>query len=49
MRFQLTVQIIQHNTRLDNTDPVFNIKIDDPVQMLAVVDDDCVVDCLAAL
>ena len=49
MRFQLTVQFVQHDPRFNNAAPSVYIKFQDMVQMLAVVDHDGVVDCLSTL
>ena len=49
MRFQLTVQFVQHDSRLDNAAPAFHIQFQNTVQMLAIVDHNGVVDRLSTL
>ena len=47
--FQLPVEIIEHDPRLDHAGPVFDVERDDAVEMLGEVDNDAVIDGLAAL
>ena len=49
MRLELAVEIVEHDPRLDHAGPVFDVERDDAVQVLGEIDDDAVIDGLAAL
>ena len=49
MRLQLAVQLVKDDAGLDDAAPRLDIKLEDPVEMLAGIDDDCVIDRLPAL
>ena len=47
--FELAVEVVEHDAGLDHADAVFDVEREDAVQVLGKVDDDPVVDGLAAL
>ena len=49
MLLELAVEVIEHDARLDDAAVVFDVERDDAVQMLGKIDDDAVIDSLAAL
>ena len=49
MRLQLAVQFVKNDPRLDKTPPAFDIKFENPIHMLAGIDDQRVVDRLPTL
>src|SRR6202035_2662717 len=49
MLLELTVEVVEHDPRLDHASAVLDIERDDAVQMLGEIDDDAVIDGLAAL
>src|ERR1700748_3667780 len=49
MLLQLPIEIVEHDTRFDNTGFVTEIERDDLVQVLRDIDDKAVVDSLSAL
>ena len=46
---ELPVEVIQHDSRLDHAASIFDVERDDAVQVLGEIDDDAVIDGLAAL
>ena len=49
MLFQLPVEIVEHDSGFDHAGSIFDVERDDAVQVLGKVDDDAVIDGLAAL
>ena len=49
MRLELAVEIVEHDARLDHAGAVLDIQRDDAVQVFREIDDDAVIDGLAAL
>ena len=49
MLFELAVEIVEHDAGLDHASAVFDVEREDAVQVLGKVDDDSLVDGLAAL
>ena len=49
MLFELPVEVVEHDARLDHAGSVFDVERDDAVQVLREIDDDAVIDGLAAL
>ena len=49
MFFELPVEVVEHDARLDHAGAVLDVERDDAVQMFGKVDDDAVIDGLAAL
>ena len=47
--FELAVEVVEHDAGLDHADAVFDVEREDAVQVLGKVDDDSLVDGLAAL
>ena len=47
--FELAVEIVEHDARLDHAGPVLDVERQDPVQMLGEIDHQPVIDGLAAL
>ena len=49
MLFELAVEIVEHDAGFDHAGAIFDIEREDAVQVLGKVDDDAVIDGLAAL
>ena len=49
MLLQLPVEVVEHDSGFDHASAVFSVERDDAVEMLGEVDDDAVIDGLAAL
>ena len=49
MLFELAVEVVEHDAGLDHAGAVFDVEREDAVQVLGEVDDDAVIDGLAAL
>ena len=49
MLFELPVEVVEHNARFDHASPVFDVERDDAIQVFGKIDDDAVIDGLAAL
>ena len=49
MRLELTVEIVEHNARLDDASPARNIEIEDAVEVFRAVDHQRMIDGLSAL
>ena len=49
MLFELAVEVVEHDAGLDHAGAVFDVEREDAVQVLGEIDDDPVVDGLAAL
>ena len=49
MLFELPVEIVEHDAGFDHASAVFDVERDDAVQVLGEIDDDAVIDGLAAL
>ena len=49
MLLELAVEVVEHDAGLDHAGPVFDVEREDAVQVLGEIDDDAVVDGLAAL
>ena len=47
--FELPVEVVEHDPRLDHAGAVFDVERDDAIQVFGEVDDDAVIDGLAAL
>ncbi|MHC2248779.1 hypothetical protein ACVJH7_008086 [Bradyrhizobium elkanii] len=46
---ELPVEVVEHDAGLDHAGPILDVEREDPVQVLGQVDDDAVIDGLAAL
>ena len=49
MLFELPVEVVEHDARLDHAGAVLDVERDDAVQVFGEIDDDAVIDGLAAL
>ena len=49
MLFELAVEVVEHDAGLDHAGAVLDVEREDPVQVFGEIDDDAVVDRLAAL
>ena len=49
MFFELAVEVVEHDAGLDHAGAVFDVEREEPIQVLGKVDDDSLVDGLAAL
>ena len=46
---ELAVEVVEHDSRLDHAAAILDVERDDAVQVLGEIDDDTVIDGLAAL
>jgi hypothetical protein len=49
MRFELAVEVVEHDAGLDHAAAVLNVEREQAVEVFGKIDDDAVVDGLAAL